>query len=165
MAIETVKLEGMDNVLDMLHQLPAEVVSKRGGPVRAALRKGAKVIQVQEIANLNAATANGSTSTGLLAKNVVVTRGKPPTDGKGERFLVRIKRKGYPNRSSGKGKKLAGVTTLKSAQLLEYGSSHQPAESFIRPAFKSKAAEAITTTTTSLAAAIDRIAQRLLKGA
>lgn len=160
----TVKLQGADEVLNMLRQLPAEVVSKRGGPVRAALRKGAKVIQVQEIANLNAATAGGDTSTGLLAKNVVVTRGKPPTDGKGERYLVRIKRVGYPDRSTGKGKKATGVTTLKSAQLLEYGSSHQPAEPFIRPAFKSKAVEAITTATASLVAAVDRIAKRLLKG-
>lgn len=161
---ETVKLQGADGVLNMLRQLPAEVVSKRGGPVRAALRKGAKVIQMQEIANLNAATASGNTSTGLLAKNVVVTRGKAPTDGKGERYLVRIRRKGYPNRSAGKGKKTSGVTTLKSAQLLEYGSSHQPAEPVIRPAFKSKAQAAITVATASLVEAVDRIAKRLLKG-
>lgn len=161
---ETIKLTGADDVLRMLQQMPAEVVSKRGGPVRAALRKGAKVIQQQEIANLNAATAGGNTSTGLLAKNVVVTRGKPPTDGKGERYLVRVKRKGYPNRSGGKGKRTTGVTTIKTAQLLEYGSSKQPAEPWIRPAFKSRAVEAINVATSSLVQAIDRIAKRLLKG-
>jgi len=55
------------------------------------------------------------------------------------------------------------VTTLKTAQLLEYGSSKQPAEPWIRPAFQSKAAEAIRTVETELVAAIDRIATKLMK--
>ena len=33
------KLQGVDGVLATLQSLPAEVVSKRGGPVKAALRK------------------------------------------------------------------------------------------------------------------------------
>lgn len=165
-----VKLQGADEVLNMLKRLPAEVVSKRGGPVRAALRKGAKVIQMQEIANLNAATASGNTSTGFLAKHVVVTRGKAPTDGKGERYLVRIKRAAYIRAGNDstklKKREKAGkrVTTLQTAQLLEYGSSQQPAEPFIRPAVKSKAQAAITVATASLVEAVDRIAKRLLKG-
>lgn len=154
------KLEGVDGVLDTLRALPRELVSKRGGPVRTALRKGAVVIHKQVVANLQAATANASSeeqrlSTGHLARNVVVTRGKPPFDGKGERYLVRIKRKPYPDRE--------GVSTLKTAQLLEYGSSQQPAEPYIRPAFSSRAQEAINTATKELAAAVDRIARKHLK--
>ena len=73
-----VKVSGLDGVLDTLKSLPAEVVSKRGGPVRAALRKGAVVIQKQEKANLQAVTVNAddpdkAASTGLLLKNVVET--------------------------------------------------------------------------------------------
>jgi hypothetical protein len=93
-------------------------------------------------------------STGLLAKNIVVTRGKAPSDGKGERFLVRVKRKAYQR----KGKT---VTTLKTAQIKEYGSSKQLAEPFIRPAFNTKAAEAIATVERELVKGMDRIVKKL----
>jgi HK97 gp10 family phage protein len=154
------KLTGMDEALSMLQKLPAEIVSVRGGPVRSSLRKGAMVIHKQAKTNLRAAVANATTegerlSTGLLEKNLVVTRGKPPTSGKGERYLVRVRRKAYPDRE--------GTSTLKSAQLLEYGSSQQPAEPYIRPAFEAKAREAIDVTTRELAKAIDKAAAKSLK--
>lgn len=155
-----IKLTGLDGVYDMLRSLPAEVVSKRGGPVKTALRKGAVVILKAEKANLQAVTSNQtkeeSKSTGLLAKNVIVSRGKPPIGGNGERYLVRVRRKSYTRRGK-------PVTTLKTAQLLEYGSTQQQAEPWIRPAFQSKAAEAIKTVETELVSAIDRIATKLMK--
>lgn len=159
------QMRGVDGVLDTLRRLPAEVVSKRGGPVRAALRKGAVVIHRQELANLQAVTSNTTEdgkrhSTGLLAKNVVVTRGKEPTGTKGERYLVRVRRKIYPGKSGRSGGGNA-VTTLAAAQLLEYGSSKQPAEPWIRPAFLSRAAEAIATTERELLASIERIVRKL----
>jgi HK97 gp10 family phage protein len=154
------KLEGLDGVLGMLQQLPPAIVSKRGGPVRAALRKGAAIIHKQELANLQAATAHAASvdrriSTGFLAQNLVVTRGKEPAGVKGERYLVRVRRKGYPGRK--------GVSTLQTAQLLEYGSSQQPAEPWIRPAFESKARQAIAAIEADLLRAIDRAAKKLAK--
>ena len=128
--------------------------------MRAALRKGAVVIQKQEKANLQAVTVNAddpdkAASTGLLLKNVVVTRGKAPSSGKGERYLVRVKRRVYARIGS------KPVTTLKTAQLLEYGSSQQPAEPWIRPAFQAKAEEAIKTVESELLRSIDRIVKKL----
>lgn len=154
------QLHGLDGVLQTLQSLPAEVVSKGGGPVKSALRKGALVILRQEKLNLQAViasqTASGQLeSTGLLLKNLIASRGKAPNDGKGERYLVRVKRKSYP-RQGGK-----PVTTLMTAQLLEYGSSKQPAEPFIRPAFNAKAREAISTTEIELVKGIDRIVKKL----
>ena len=156
----TVSLKGLDGVLDTLRSLPPSIVSARGGPVRAALRKGAVVIHKQELANLAAVTAHASDtakrqSTGFLAKNVVVTRGKEPRGTKGERYLVRVRRKRYPGR--------AKVSTLQVANLLEYGSSKQPAEPWIRPAFESRAREAIDTIERDLLARIDRIVTKLSK--
>jgi HK97 gp10 family phage protein len=156
------KLTGLNGVLATLQSLPAELVSKRGGPVRAALRKGAVVILKQEQANLQASIASSPDgaareSTGLLLKNLVVTRGKEPRGTKGERFLVRIRRKTYA-RKNGK-----PVTTLKTAQLLEYGSSKQPAEPWIRPAFMSKAEEAIRTIEREMVSGIDRIVKKLAR--
>lgn len=155
-----VKLSGAD-VLGMLQKLPPEVVSKAGGPVLRALRKGARVIQLEESLNLAAdlgsLTDDEKTSTGLLLKNIVVSRGKAPTGSKGERMLVRIRRVAYPDRTG------ETVTTLQSAQLKEYGSSKQAPRSFIRKAFTEKAPEAIRTTEKALIADIDRIATKLLK--
>jgi len=150
------QLTGMNDVLDMLKKLPAEVVSKNGGPVKSALRKGANVILKQAKANLQASIATDpeSESTGLLLQNMVVTRGKAPTNGKGERYLVRVRRKGYGR---------AGVSTLKTANIKEYGSSKQPAAPFIRPAFQSKAKDAIRTTEVELVKAIDRVVKKLAK--
>lgn len=154
-----VKITGLDGVLDTLRSLPPEIVSKRGGPVRAALRKGAVVIQKQEIANLTVSLANAPRySTGLLLKNIVVTRGKAPFGGNGERYLVRVRRKAYPKEHQATGKP---ATTLATANLLEYGSSTQPAEPFIRPAVNSKGQQAIDVIVADLQASIQRIVTKL----
>jgi HK97 gp10 family phage protein len=155
-----VKLTGVDNVLASLKALPPEIVSKRGGPVKTALRKAAQVIRKQALANLDSATQNVQAdgefySTGLLRKNVVVTRGKQIFGSKGERYLVRVKRRNYER----KGKKV--VTTWQTARLLEYGSSQQKAEPWIRPAARSKAQEAINTATMELVKEINKIKKKL----
>lgn len=157
---EVVQLRGLDGVLDTLKSLPPEIVSKRGGPVKSALRKGAVVVFKQAKANLERAVANASEegqrySTGLLLQNLIVSRGKEPTGSRGERYLVRVRRKTYA-RSGGK-----PVTTLKTAQLLEYGSVQQPAEPWLRPAFTSSARQAIGTVETELVKAIDRVVKKL----
>ena len=158
-----VKLTGLDGVLETLQRLPPEVVSKNGGPVKSALCKGALVILAQEKAILQTViasqTATGEQeSTGLLMKSLVASRGKAPTGGKGERYLVRVKRKTYAKKTKGK-----PTTTLKTAQLLEYGSSHQPAEPFIRPAFASKAREAISTIERELVKGVNDAVKKLAR--
>lgn len=153
MADSAFDIKGLDETLRALQALPREVVSKRGGPVRAALRKGAKVIQQEEVSRLRASL--DPEASGLLADNVVVTRGKEPTGGRGERYLVRIKRRVYAGRSG------EVTTTLKTAQLKEYGSEKQAAEPFIVPAFNAKARTAIDTTVTALNRSIATIAKKL----
>jgi HK97 gp10 family phage protein len=148
---------GFGRALDMLRQLPAEVVSKRGGPVKTALRKGASVLaRAERIALKQTLRDPDDETTGLLQKSVIVSRGKPPIGGNGERYLVRIKRKIYGNR---KGEQ---VSTVKTAQLKEYGSHHQTAEPFIRPAFKANAEKAIRLVETELPKEIEKIAAKLL---
>jgi HK97 gp10 family phage protein len=151
------QLTGLNGVLETLKSLPAEVVSKRGGPVKSALRKGANVILKAEKANLRAVMGHEvdgekRLTTGLLLKSLIATRGKPKF--KGEWYIVRVKKKKYQR----KGK---DVSTVKVAQLLEYGSSKQPAEPFIRPAFTSKAAEAIRTIERELIAGVDKVVLKL----
>lgn len=153
-----VKLQGVENTLRLLQSLPSEVVSKRGGPVKMALAKGARLLRDEARRNLQAAIAQGGDdSTGLLLANVIASRGKQPTGSKGERYLVRVRSKTYPDR---KGEK---VTTRKTASLLEYGSEKQPATPWLRPAVLSKGAEVINVVTTDLNRRLDLVVKKLAR--
>lgn len=159
-------LQGMEGVLSTLKSLPPEIVSKRGGPVKLALAKGARLIRDEAIKNVKASIArNGEQSTGLLEKSIIASRGKAPIGGKGERYLVRVKRKAYDQEkiskkeSRAKGRKR--VTTLQTANLLEYGSSHQPATPWLRPAVQNKGEQAINVITEDLKRRIDLVVKKL----
>lgn len=152
------KLVGADNIISLLRSLPAEVVSKRGGPVKLALAKGARMIRDEAKRNLQQAIAeNGDVSSGLLLDNVVASRGKAIHGSRGERYLVRVRRKTYPDRTG------KPVTTHKTANLLEYGSAHQPATPWLRPAVQTKGSEAINVMTADLVARLDRLVKKLAK--
>jgi len=152
-----VQLKGVESVLATLGELPAEVVSKRGGPVKLALAKGARILRDKAKANLRAAIAKGPTtrSTGELEKRVIASRGKAPFGGKGERYLVRVKKRDYINAD--------GVKTnpLMTANLLEWGSSHQPAEKWLRNAVTQKGEEVISTVSADLLRRIDLTVKKL----
>lgn len=147
-----VKLTGVDGVLATLKSLPAEIVSKRGGPVKLALAKGARLIRDEAKKNLRRVIAmNGDESTGLLEKNVISSRGKPPSTGKGERYLVRVRRKSYP------GKTGKPVTTRATASFLEYGTEDQPATPWLRPAVRQHGEAAINVITQDLNKRIEKV--------
>lgn len=150
-----VKLEGVEGILKTLSSLPPEVVSKRGGPVKLALAKGARLIRNEVKKNLNAIVSDEST--GLLQKNIISSRGKKPFAVKGERYIVRVKRRVYTDRQG------KPVTTLKTANILEYGSEKQRAQPFIRPAATAKAGQAISTITTDLKKRIDKVTKDLAR--
>lgn len=153
-----VKLQGVENTLRMLQSLPPEIVAKRGGPVKLALAKGARLLRDEARRNLQAAiTQSGDVSTGLLLQNLIASRGKQPTGTKGERYLVRVRSKTYPDRKG------EAVTTRKTASLLEYGSSHQPATPWLRPAVQSKSTEVIRVVTEDLNRRIDLVVQKLAR--
>lgn len=157
-------VQGLDGVLETLKSLPAEVVSKSGGPVKLALAKGARLIRDEARKNVKLSIAyNGSDdSTGLLAKSIISSRGKQIFGSNGERQLVRVKRVAYDGAKIGK-KQKAGkrVTTQKTASLLEYGSSHQPATPWLRPAVELKGQEAINVIIADLKKRIDATVKKL----
>lgn len=164
------QLQGVDGVLDMLRKLPAEVVSKRGGPVKLSLANGARFLRDKAKDNLRLAIAeNGDVSTGLLEKSVIASRGKPPLSGKGERYLVRVKRKAYDGQKLTKRdtrvapKSRKRVTTLQTANLLEYGSVHQPATPWLRPAVRVHGPATINLITTDLGKRVEKLAAKLAK--
>lgn len=169
MATVAFRVEGLKGVIDTLKQLPPEVVSKRGGPVRAALRKAAVVIQKQEIENLQAIILepnkdSSDRSTGLLEKNIVVSRSRFRNGANGERYLVRVRRKVYPGQAPKSNRRQKGaknVVTSQVARLLEYGTVRRTPRPFIRPAFDAKKQEAVDTFVTETNKGIERIVKKL----
>jgi hypothetical protein len=157
MSIRTeVKLTGVEGVLDTLQSLPLEVVTKRGGPVKLSLALGARILRGYAKQNLRASIArNGERSTGELEKRVIASRGKAPFGGKGERYLVRVKKRDYINAD--------GVKTnpLMTANLLEWGSSHQPATPWLRPAVQMHGQEVIDKVSADLVRRIQQTVRKL----
>ncbi len=172
-----IEVSGLDGVLEMLKSLPAEVVSKRGGPVKAALRKAALIIQKEARANIRKIVAEPnvdgkpSKSTGSLEKAVSVGRGKYLGGMQGERYMVWLpkeKRK-YANTRENVRKRRAGKTYLVEGpqfygRFLEYGTSKMKAKPWLRPAARDKQDTAIATARDELTKRIDKIVQSQLKG-
>lgn len=165
MPTETVRLIGLEGVVKTLREL-GPAASKRGGPVRNALRKAAKPIQQQVITNVNGivaeANADGlpSKSTGLLAANIIITRGKQPPGQNGETVRVRVRSKPYPKERAGSKK----VTTAQVSRLLEGGSERmQQPHPHWRPAFDAKKQEAVHVFQTELPKSIAALAKKLAK--
>lgn len=157
--MSTVKIQGADRLLNLLHALPKEVTqNKRGGVAAKALRRGANVLLQEERRTLyRAIQIGGDESTGLLMKNLKIRRKK--YNGHGERMTIGVGNKRYPGAEGQKGK-----TTRLNGQRLEYGSSEQAATPWVRPAFEAKAQEAINTTVSTLSADLDKLAAKHLKG-
>jgi HK97 gp10 family phage protein len=157
-------LSGLDGVLNMLQKLPAEVVSKNGGPVRKVLRKAARLIQKEAKASFASAVAqvgvSGITdSTGFTERQIIVKKGK--YGGKGERQVVTVKYgQAHPSGGKFRGRPIFANDI---AFIMEAGTSKQPATPWIRPAFVAKAAAAIRLVETELPKEVERIAARLAK--
>lgn len=170
-----VEISGIDGVLDMLKNLPADVVSKRGGPVKKALRKAAVIIQKEAQNNIRKIVlepnkdGKPSKSTGSLEKAVTVGRGKYLGGTLGERYMVWLPRekKKYANTRENVRKRRAGKTyTVESPQFygrfLEYGTSKMQKKPWLRPALMSKGDAAIAVARNSLLAELEKITQKML---
>ena len=162
MKVET-QLQGIDGVLETLRSLPAEVVAKGGGPARTALRKGAMVIVKQARANFRVAVSqpglSGVTeSTGFTEKQIAPKRRNPPSGVRGERFVVTVNYVKHPHGGTFRNQPLRANDI---AYLMEVGSSKQPPIPWLRPAFVSRAEDAISAVERELVVAIDRVVHKL----
>jgi len=181
------QIQGLNGVLKTLQELPPEVVSKNGGVVRGAARKGAMVLQKQARANFKAAVAmpgkTGVTkTTGFTEKNIVTIRKKTIGNVNGERFIVGVRYEAHPSgtmleksrsyaiRSNSKKRR---ATTRKTktknikandiAFMMEYGTSKQEATPWLRPAFEAKKQEAMNVAISDLKSRIDKVVAKLAK--
>ena len=152
------RVEGLDGVIAVLQSLPAEVVSKKGGPVKLALAKGARMLR--DAARLKMAEAiaqNGSDSTGTTLASLVATRGRIGGGLKGEKYLLRVKKRDFINARGIK------TSTLMTANLLEYGSKHQPATPWLRPVAQENAQRIVTTVNADMVRRVDLLVNKLAR--
>lgn len=163
---DTRTLQGLDDVLAKLQALPAEIVSKRGGPVKSALRKGAVVIQKAAQANLRRSLADGLAagylSTRVLEKAIVVRRDSNPQRSQAaERYRVMIARgRKYGDRKN-KGKPVTAVMT---GRWLEFGTEDQRAEPWMTPAYVSERERAIKVIVDELVKGVNLAIAKVAKG-
>ena len=159
-------IQGLDAVINTLKQLPPEVVSKRGGVVKQAVAAGARVIRNEARKNLVKVTSTAgktgvSYGSGLTAKNVITKRKNLKNGENGEKYIVSVAYKVYPI-----GKSLYKKRPIKFndiAFMLEYGTSKQAAEPWLRPAFDVKKQEAMDKMQSELIKKVDKISSDLLK--
>lgn len=156
-------ITGLDGVLETLAKLPPEVVSKNGGVVRQALRKGAMVLVNEARRNFaRAVQLPGKTgitdSTGFTEKNIVAKRRNPFGNIKGERFVVTVNYALHPSGEKYRGRPIRANDI---AFTMEAGTSKQAATPWMRPAFDAKAQAAVDTATSELLSRIDRIVKKL----
>ncbi|MFC0677524.1 HK97-gp10 family putative phage morphogenesis protein [Lysobacter korlensis] len=159
---DTQTLRGLDDVLSKLRALPPEIVSKRGGVVKSALRKGGKVIADAAVRNINAITTRpeteegGYVSTGILAKSVAVSRDpKPQQAGANERYRVHLRKRTYPD----------GTRTIATGRYLEFGTAKRAPTPWLQPAYMETRQQALETVASELGKGIDRAIKKMSRGA
>ncbi len=162
MAASTTTIQGLDTLLRRLKALGPEA-SKRGGPVRSAVRKGAVVIQKAMQANVQqivqTPNVGGSdVTTGTLVKSIKPIRAKTPQKYKGETYFVTIPRSArYPvDRRTPSG---IGVATV--GKMLEYGTSKRKPMPWARPAFHAKQGEAAQVMASELEKGIGKLERKV----
>ena len=147
-----------------LRELPSELVSKAGGPVKLGLKAGAQVLLDEMRRNVRAIIDapnqnGGDESTGLLLLSLQAKRSKP-TDGKnGEAFVIGIKRgQKYP---AFRQNKAGNLTAVQIGRQLEYGTEKRDPMLWLRPAYDAKRMEAVNVTIAEIRRRTEVIIKRL----
>lgn len=160
---ETIHVSGLRELEAQLLAIGEEYGPKAAlSPVRRALGKAGKVVQAT-------AQARVHRKSGTLAENIIVTTYRKPPEGQiGVKVTVRAKAKGYKSNSrnvrSGKiGLNYNFYGPLFYGSFLEFGTSHQPAYPYMRPAFEENKNMLPGLIRDELAKAIDATVKRLKK--
>lgn len=164
MPTTTIKIEGLRGVIKALEDLPKEIVSTKGGPVRKSLRMAARVLQKEARSNVQKIMDDQShgdpqrAPTGQLKKSITVQLSKLK-NANGEKYLVRVRQMAYEADATEGSKEVP--TTRQVGRLLEYGGEHMPAFGWLRKAFDSHKEFAVHTFTFTLWDEIVKIRKKL----
>lgn len=174
MAIERVKVLGLTGVMDALRELPPEVISRRGGVIRPALRKGGAVILAQAQENVQRIVDEENldgrfVSTGLAKQSLKIKRTRPLGGANGEAFIVAVKTAKYVGRVMNRKSKKTGKNTGKQADLrtndvlfmLEAGTERRRPMPWMRPAFEAKRDQALAVFVDETHKGLERVRKKL----
>ena len=154
MSVEMQNIHGLEGVLEALKQLPADIVSKNGGVVRVALRKGAVVFVKQAKQNVQriisedeARGGDQAVSTGALLKAIGTVRDRhPEQSGANERYVVKARR----------APKVHNLSPAQYGRDMEFGFEHQTAKPWMTPAYYARRQEALDTVVRELKKGVDK---------
>lgn len=165
MASSSIKVQGLDQLLKNLEQLPQELVSKNGGLVRTALFKATKRVRER-------ARATAPRDTGNLSRNVIAVRDKEPrANGASERYVVTVRKKRWTKQAKERATRLqSGKIDYRRSgdayywRWVEFGTATQRAQPFLRPAFEGEKEQAVADFKDSLSGGIRRVVSKMSKG-
>jgi len=143
---EFVTLRWAEESANALRALPKEISGKNGGPLRGALFAAGEVIQKEAIQN--APVGQGTPHPGNLKKQIFLYRDRNPTAlGLNEHYIlsVRTGRKGLRKLKLGSAIRSLTGNDAWYWFFVEFGTSKQPAQSFMRRAFESQKEKALNT--------------------
>jgi len=147
----TTRVEGLDKLHKALAELPREL---QKGPLRAAVSAAAKVVQDQAI-------VNAPEDSGTLKRAIYRTRSKEASSSVQESFIVGVRQgKKFQSKRLRSGRQTANRDAFY-WRFLEFGTVHQAARPFLRPAFDEKRLQAIEAMRTRLARGIERVVMKL----
>jgi len=144
MSAQRIRVSGLSDTLAAIRAFPREF---QGRPIRSAFAKGARTIR-------NAIRTAAPVRTGRLAGAVFSKRERDPGSfGLGELFAIGVR----------SGRKRSDARGAWYWRFVEFGTAHQQAKPFIRPAFAQSAPGVLAQIQADLAAAVPRIARKVAK--
>ncbi len=158
---ETVKVEGLDEIVRRLRALPSEVSGKNGGPLRKALVKGAQLVK-------DDARAHVPVGSGALRDNIIIWRDRNPGQiGANEHYRVMVRKIKLTRKVKAllrRVRKVASIRLREDAyywRFLEFGTSKMRARPFLRPAFDNNKGAINSTFIETLSKGIDDAVKKL----
>lgn len=136
---EFVNITGLDAAVRALKLLPRELSGDRGGPVRAGLFAAGKVLR-------DNARAAAPSDKGNLRKQIYLYRDRnPKASGAAEHYIlgVRTGRKGLARLKLGSATRALTGTDAYYWHFVEFGTSKQPAQPFLRTTFEARKMESL----------------------
>ena len=158
-------IQGLDDVLKRLQELPKEVVQKRGGPVRKVTRNAAHIIRDEAKRNAQRIVSKPNiggddNTTGRLVRSIRTVKGRQHKTLNGERYFVLIpKRARYPIDK----RTPTGMPVAMIGRMLEYGTVKRQPMQWARPAFHAKKGEAVRYVQRELPKEIDKVVKKLAR--